>query len=279
MTNFLNNLLFVFQRLNWLSVLDILLVTLIFFVILYSLRDTQAMVLLRGVIFLVVATLDEEAFKNRFSARAVDQKQRAPHRYLENLDAILRIQEHYESSRFRSRVFTLEEYMDWYAERFGAFTYFEDWSGFNVPSTAFEPFYEGRFDPLSEKERRLLRLFERERAPFYVIGITSDDDLQHELAHALYFTRAPVPYARQPGLVRPLRHVGIYVFRHAFLQRYARLAPTPLEQTERLEQLRALEHGIRIRVLLTPHGSIGVDTPADIDRLAAHLASRGSRPG
>ena len=55
MANFLNNLLFIFQRLNWLSVLDILLVTLIFFVILYSLRDTQAMVLLRGVIFLVVA--------------------------------------------------------------------------------------------------------------------------------------------------------------------------------------------------------------------------------
>ena len=55
MTNFLNNLLFVFQRLNWLSVLDILLVTLIFFVILYSLRDTQAMILLRGMIILVVA--------------------------------------------------------------------------------------------------------------------------------------------------------------------------------------------------------------------------------
>ena len=55
MANFLNNLLFIFQRINWLSLLDILLVTLIFFVVLYSLRDTQAMVLLRGVIFLVVA--------------------------------------------------------------------------------------------------------------------------------------------------------------------------------------------------------------------------------
>lgn len=55
MANFLNNVLFIFQRLNWLSVLDILLVTLIFYVILYSLRDTQAMVLMRGVIFLVVA--------------------------------------------------------------------------------------------------------------------------------------------------------------------------------------------------------------------------------
>ncbi len=55
MANFLNNILFIFQRLNWVSVLDILLVTLIFFVLLYSLRDTQAMVLLRGMIFLVVA--------------------------------------------------------------------------------------------------------------------------------------------------------------------------------------------------------------------------------
>ena len=55
MANFLNNILFIFQRLNWLSILDILLVTTIFFVVLYSLRDTQAMVLLRGVIFLVVA--------------------------------------------------------------------------------------------------------------------------------------------------------------------------------------------------------------------------------
>jgi len=55
MANFLNNILFIFQRLDWLSILDILLVTLIFFVLLYSLRDTQAMVLLRGVIFLVVA--------------------------------------------------------------------------------------------------------------------------------------------------------------------------------------------------------------------------------
>lgn len=96
--------------------------------------------------------------------------------------------------------------------------------------------------------------------------------------HALYFSRAPIPHARRGGLVRPLRHLGIYVFRHAFLQRFARLAPTPLEQTEGLEQLRALEHGVRIRVLLTPHGSIGVDTPGDVERLEAYLGGReGSR--
>jgi len=91
---------------------------------------------------------------------------------------------------------------------------------------------------------------------------------------ALYFSRAPIPYRRQPGLVTPLRHIGIYVFRTAFLRRFATLAPTPLERTEGLEQLRALEHGVRIRVLLTPHGSIGVDTPADVGRLAAYLEGR-----
>jgi 3-deoxy-manno-octulosonate cytidylyltransferase (CMP-KDO synthetase) len=91
---------------------------------------------------------------------------------------------------------------------------------------------------------------------------------------ALYFSRAPIPYRRQHGLVTPLRHIGIYVFRTPFLRRFAMLAPTPLERTEGLEQLRALEHGVRIRVLLTPHGSIGVDTPADVDRLAAYLEGR-----
>ena len=88
---------------------------------------------------------------------------------------------------------------------------------------------------------------------------------------ALYFSRSPIPYRRQPGLVTPLRHIGIYVFRAPFLQRFATLPPTPLERTETLEQLRALEHGVRIRVLVTPQASLGVDTPADLERLAAHL--------
>jgi hypothetical protein len=59
--------------------------------------------------------------------------------------------------------------MDWYAERYGNFTYYQDWAGFNVPSTALQPFYEGRFDPLSEKEKALLRLFNGLRERFYVI--------------------------------------------------------------------------------------------------------------
>jgi hypothetical protein len=105
----------------------------------------------------------------------------------------LRVQEYYESPRFHGRIFSLEQYMDWYAGRYGNFTYYQDWSGFNVPSTAFQPFYEGKFDPLSEKEKQLLRLFERLRERFYVIGIYDADakgNLTHELAHALFFIDA-----------------------------------------------------------------------------------------
>ena len=98
----------------------------------------------------------------------------------------LRVQEHYESPQFHGRIFTLEQYMDWYVAENGAFTYFQDWSGFNVPSTAFQPFYEGKFDPLTEKEKRLLGLFRNLQGRFYVIGVY-DDGKTHELAHALLF--------------------------------------------------------------------------------------------
>jgi hypothetical protein len=102
----------------------------------------------------------------------------------------LRVQEHYESPKFHGRIFSLEQYMDWYAARYGNFTYFQDWSGFNLPSTALRAFYEGKFDPLSEKERQLLRLFKDLRERFYVIGVYDSgakESLTHELAHALYF--------------------------------------------------------------------------------------------
>ncbi|WP_050400001.1 hypothetical protein [Bradyrhizobium embrapense] len=101
----------------------------------------------------------------------------------------LRPQEHYESPHFHGRIFNLEQYMDWYASRHGNFTYYKDWSGFNLPSTAFKPFYDGAFNPLSEKEKRLLALFRKLRKPFYVIGVfgPSAASLRHELAHALYF--------------------------------------------------------------------------------------------
>lgn len=78
---------------------------------------------------------------------------------------------------------------------------------------------------------------------------------------ALYFSRSVIPYARHPRIAPPLRHLGIYAYRRDFLENYVRWEPTPLEQTESLEQLRALENGARIRVILTDHVSVGVDTP------------------
>lgn len=91
---------------------------------------------------------------------------------------------------------------------------------------------------------------------------------------ALYFSRAPIPHPRGEG-AQALAHVGIYGFRGAFLQRFASLPPTPLEQTEKLEQLRALEHGHRIRVLVTEYRSIGVDTPEDLQRVRRLLGGGG----
>ena len=95
--------------------------------------------------------------------------------------------------------------------------------------------------------------------------------------HALYFSRAPLPWARDafaqsreqlPAGVTFLRHIGIYAYRAGFLRRFAQLAPTPLERAESLEQLRALEHGHRIalRVALEPFPA-GVDTAEDLARV------------
>lgn len=86
---------------------------------------------------------------------------------------------------------------------------------------------------------------------------------------ALYFSRAMVPFvrgARQPlaeSCVPPLHHIGIYGFRRNFLLEYARLPRTALEETEKLEQLRALYYGYDIKVGITPYRLIGVDTPED----------------
>jgi 3-deoxy-D-manno-octulosonate 8-phosphate phosphatase (KDO 8-P phosphatase) len=85
---------------------------------------------------------------------------------------------------------------------------------------------------------------------------------------ALYFSRAPIPYPRQEGAATHLRHVGVYAYSHAALERIGQLGPTPLEQCESLEQLRWLEAGERIHLLrcqqpLPP----GVDTAADLERV------------
>jgi 3-deoxy-manno-octulosonate cytidylyltransferase (CMP-KDO synthetase) len=100
---------------------------------------------------------------------------------------------------------------------------------------------------------------------------------------ALTFSRAPIPWARDafarsrdalPPHLHALRHVGLYAYRVAFLQRYRSLAPTPCEQAEALEQLRALEHGYRIAVIELPQApAAGVDTPDDLARVRAAFAA------
>ncbi len=82
---------------------------------------------------------------------------------------------------------------------------------------------------------------------------------------ALYFTRAPIEGAREGDAF--LRHIGLYAYERATLLAFAGLPSSPLERVERLEQLRALWHGIKIRVVRTPHASRGVDTPADLAAL------------
>jgi 3-deoxy-manno-octulosonate cytidylyltransferase (CMP-KDO synthetase) len=110
---------------------------------------------------------------------------------------------------------------------------------------------------------------------------------------ALFFSRAPIPYARDafagrdaghlaalplPAGLPAYRHVGLYAYRAAFLRDYARLAPSPLEAFESLEQLRALWHGYRIRVAKVDGApAAGVDTPEDARRLQQYFNDAGNR--
>jgi 3-deoxy-manno-octulosonate cytidylyltransferase (CMP-KDO synthetase) len=105
---------------------------------------------------------------------------------------------------------------------------------------------------------------------------------------AIYFSRAPIPYARNARIDpagKPIRastkrrlwgyrHLGLYVYRRDFLLKFARLAPTPLEQIESLEQLRALQNGYPIHVALVDEKSVEVDTPADLKKAERYLKRR-----
>lgn len=104
---------------------------------------------------------------------------------------------------------------------------------------------------------------------------------------ALYFSRAPIPYARDafargirtvPPRLPVYRHLGVYAYRCAFLRDFAKLEPALIERFEALEQLRALAHGYRISVIVTraaPHA--GIDTPADLERARRSIAKKRAR--
>ena len=92
---------------------------------------------------------------------------------------------------------------------------------------------------------------------------------------ALYFSRAPIPYVRDPrgGWPPMYRHIGLYGYRRKTLLVLASLEPTPLERAEALEQLRALEHGIRIKTVETRHESFEVNTPEDLEQVRRLLTT------
>ena len=98
-----------------------------------------------------------------------------------------------------------------------------------------------------------------------VVKVVVDGD-----GFALYFSRAAIPHSTTTDLPAPIpayKHIGVYAYRRTFLLRLAALEPTPLERAERLEQLRALEYGFRIRTVEIARDSVGVDTPEDLDRV------------
>ena len=105
--------------------------------------------------------------------------------------------------------------------------------------------------------------------------------------YALYFSRSPIPYYRIPNpelrIPNPesrtpvFKHIGLYGYRRTFLLKFATLPQTPLERSESLEQLRALEHGYRIQTVETQYDSIGVDTPEDLERVRRQLLAATAR--
>ncbi len=117
-----------------------------------------------------------------------------------------------------------------------------------------------------------IRAPEERRNPNVVKAAVSFPD-GVSIAKALYFSRCPVPWDGGNEALPLYHHIGIYAYRRAALARFVALPPSPLELRERLEQLRALEAGLRIDVARVDTLPLGVDTPADLERARALLAT------
>jgi 3-deoxy-manno-octulosonate cytidylyltransferase (CMP-KDO synthetase) len=129
--------------------------------------------------------------------------------------------------------------------------------------------------PFDDRSISMTTLYRRIESP----GELSDPNVVKVVVDragfALYFSRAPIPHVRDPrGGWPPLyRHIGLYAYRRTALMVLASLEPTPLERAESLEQLRALEHGIRIKTVETSYDSLGVDTLEDLEQVRRLLAA------
>ncbi|MBR0285065.1 MAG: 3-deoxy-manno-octulosonate cytidylyltransferase [Selenomonadaceae bacterium] len=133
-------------------------------------------------------------------------------------------------------------------------------------------------EPLIDPEliNRLAVLFEEDRSlqmATVMTPMTDEEEMENPnnvkvvtdlQGYALYVSRSLMPYPRNAGKAPVHKHIGIYAYRREFLLRYAKMPPTPLEQAESLEQLRALENGYRIKVLPTDIKFVGVDTAEDL---------------
>lgn len=126
----------------------------------------------------------------------------------------IRFSEHYQNPEFMFKAFTFEEIRDWYianspkGKKTGKFTYYEDWDGFSMPSSNLRPFYNGEFNPLSPRERKLLDLFRnRKETDFYLFATAPNVSIatyKHELAHGLFNT---VPEYRE-GILEVLAQMS-----------------------------------------------------------------------
>lgn len=108
--------------------------------------------------------------------------------------AFCRIQESFESPNpdFKGQPFTLGQYRVWYTEVYGAWTYYTDWNGFNIPSESLKPFIEGLYDPLTPEEKELISVLRYRNGEYYLIGTHEDDNaFPHEICHALYCVNEP----------------------------------------------------------------------------------------
>ena len=132
------------------------------------------------------------------------------------------------------------------------------------PSTiddAIAPFRTDRELQMTTLRRRIEDLSELENPNVTKMVVDRD-------GYALYFSRAAIPHTREGCPPAPAwRHIGVYVYRRECLLRLTSLPPTAMERAEALEQLRAIEYGIRIKAIETAHDSIGVDTPEDLARV------------
>lgn len=106
-------------------------------------------------------------------------------------ETFMRFQEYYESPEFKGRVFSVEDFAHWYAQKYGSFSYSRDWYGFNIPSNVVGPFRCGQFDPLTPLEQNLINICKNDENNFYIIGVTPDaeyfsETVKHEFVHGAF---------------------------------------------------------------------------------------------